>query len=150
MLLCRTSRSAPENLKSCVSKDIHRDWRVLKIVTMQSIMRITVKLIDKVLKPKRKPVCKEHLQMKVQELETDYRGGFRPCTYGLWSTKILTNCSKSFKTVEVLVLILTFIRMWRTRKAFLDPPLDYQHWHSHNFFKRVHYLESKFPNHQKS
>ena len=45
-------------------------------------------------------------------------------TYGLWRTKILTNCSKSFTTVEVLVLILIFIQMWRTRKSFLNPPLN--------------------------
>ena len=32
-------------------------------------------------------------------------------TYCLWRTKILTNCSKSFKTVEVLVLILIFIQI---------------------------------------
>ena len=44
-------------------------------------------------------------------------------TYILWRTKIMTSCSKSFKTVEVLVLILIFIQMWRTRKSFLNPPL---------------------------
>ena len=44
-------------------------------------------------------------------------------TYGLWRTKILPNCSKSLKTVEVLVLILIFIQMWRTRKSFLNSPL---------------------------
>ena len=43
--------------------------------------------------------------------------------YALWHTKILTNCIKWFKTAEVLILILIFIQMWRTRKSFLNPPL---------------------------
>ena len=55
------------------------------------------------------------------------RGGFDHVsdhvTYGLWRTKILKNCSKLFKTVEVLVLILIFIQMWRTSESFLNPSL---------------------------
>ena len=43
-------------------------------------------------------------------------------TYGLWRTKILPSCSKSFKIVEYLVLILILIQIWRIRKLFLNPP----------------------------
>ena len=51
-------------------------------------------------------------------------------TYGLWRTKILPNCSKSFKIVEVLVLIQISIQIWRTRKSSLKPPLKsiLQNW----------------------
>ena len=45
-------------------------------------------------------------------------------TYGLWRTKILPNCGISIKILEVLVLILILIQIWRTRKSFLNPPLD--------------------------
>ena len=46
-------------------------------------------------------------------------------TYGLWCTKILINCSKSFKIAEVLVLILRFLFKPVTyyRKSFLNLPL---------------------------
>ena len=46
-------------------------------------------------------------------------------TYGLWRTKILINCSKSFKMeVEVLVLILDFYsNVTYYRKSFLNLPL---------------------------
>ena len=61
-------------------------------------------------------------------------------TYGLRRTKILKNCSKSFKIVEVLVLILIFIQTWRTRKSFLNPPL----WWSMSFNEHLTFKKPRW------
>ena len=52
------------------------------------------------------------------------RGGFRPRHLRLVTYRNLVNCIKSFKIMEVPVLILVLIQIWRTRKSFLNPPLQ--------------------------
>ena len=62
------------------------------------------------------------------EIPPDAGADLDHVTYGLWRTKILPNCNKSFKIVGVMVLILILIQIWRNRKSFLYPPLQARIW----------------------
>ena len=70
--------------------------------------------------------CKTHLASKRRLFEINWIENMHSgadldyVTYGLWRTKILTNCSKSFKNHG------SSGSTWRTRKSFLNPSLAFE------------------------